>query len=313
MGLEQVLMLAAGVLGIRKLLAPKKRSRVLGVIPARYASTRFPGKPLVQILGKPMIQRTYEQAKKAVKLDRLVVATDDERIAEACRACGAEVVMTGEDIPNGTERCNEAASKLKESYDIVVNIQGDEPLIEPEIIDEVVQALQDAPDAVYSTPCTSLKPEEVEMRGRVKCITDQNGYAIYFSRGMLPYNKKGVVDPKHPYLLHLGLQCYDRGFLKKYGSMPATPLQLQEDLEQLKVIENGYKIKVITVDHKAHGVDEPEDVQSVEESSGGSAWSEGAAGSGGVRGEPRRGERGHGVTPDADSRAHKEDRPCDAP
>lgn len=173
--------------------------------------------------------------------------------------------MTGAEIPNGTERCNEAASKLPEKYDIVVNIQGDEPLIEPEIIDEVVQALQDAPDAVYSTPCTPLKADDVQMLGRVKCIVDQNGYAIYFSRGMLPHNKKGKPDPKHPYLLHLGLQCYDRDFLAMYGKMPATPLQLQEDLEQLKVIENGYKIKVITVNHCAHGVDEPEDVQSVEE------------------------------------------------
>mmetsp|Transcript_18628 Transcript_18628/g.60743 ORF Transcript_18628/g.60743 Transcript_18628/m.60743 type:complete len:283 (-) Transcript_18628:279-1127(-) len=256
---------AAAVTGALAVLRrPKKRTKVLGVIPARYASSRFPGKPLVMIAGKPMIQRTYEQACKAGNLDRVVVATDDERIAEACAKFGADVVMTSVECPNGTERCNEAASKLKERYDIVVNIQGDEPLIEPEIIDDVVQSLKDTPDAVYSTPCTPLKKEEVKMLGRVKCITDLNGYAIYFSRGMIPHNKKGEVKDDFEYKLHLGLQCYDRDFLKIYGSLPATPLQLQEDLEQLKVIENGYKIKVIMANHCAHGVDEPEDVASIE-------------------------------------------------
>ena len=170
----------------------------------------------------------------------------------------------------GTDRCDAAVSQLKETFDIVVNIQGDEPLIEPEIIDEVVDSLQKAPDAVYSTPCTPLAHEDVPLRQRVKCIVDVNGYAIYFSRGVLPHNKKGEIKafPKPyadlPYLLHLGLQCYDRKFLSKYAKMPHTPLQLMEDLEQLKVLENGYKIKVVQVDHCAHGVDEPEDVKSIE-------------------------------------------------
>eukprot|EP00898_Chlorokybus_atmophyticus_P006030 jgi/Chlat1/6428/Chrsp45S06045 len=241
-----------------------RRQRVVGVIPARYDSSRFPGKPLVPILGKPMIQRTWEQAKQAKTLNAVVVATDDERIAECCRKFGADVVMTSYDCPNGTERCNEALMKLPEHYDIAVNIQGDEPLIEPEIIDEVVKALQESPDAIYSTACTSLKASEVADRNRVKCILDNNGYAIYFSRGMLPHNKNGVPDKKFPYLLHLGLQCYDTSFLAKYPKMPATPLQMQEDLEQLKVLENGYKIKVVKVDHSAHGVDCPADVQSIE-------------------------------------------------
>ena len=245
--------------------AGKKRTKVIGVIPARYASTRFPGKPLVMIAGKPMIVRTYLQAKKATQLDALVVATDDERIRDAIVKAGGDVVMTDEDIPNGTERCAQAVDRTAGEYDIVVNIQGDEPLIEPEIIDEVVVALKNAPkDCVYSTPVTPLKHEEVTMQGRVKCITDVNGYAIYFSRGMLPNNKKGKVDTSFDYWLHLGLQCYDREFLKLFPKMPATPMQTQEDLEQLKVIENGYKIKVIRVNHCAHGVDEPEDVASIE-------------------------------------------------
>merc|ERR1711865_1214126 len=121
-----------------------------------------------------------------------------------------------------------------------------------------------APDAVYSTACTPLSPDEVQIRGRVKCITDKDGYAIYFSRGMLPHNKTGEPRQDFPYLLHLGLQCYDREFLAGYSAMPATPCQLQEDLEQLKVLENGGKIKVITVNHCAHGVDDPEDVASIE-------------------------------------------------
>lgn len=135
-----------------KILGKKKRRRALGVIPARYASTRFPGKPLTMILGKPMIQRTYEQALQAKQLDKLVVATDDFRIEKACKQFGAEVVMTSVECPNGTQRCSEALDALKESFDIVVNIQGDEPLIEPEIIDEVVLSLKNSPDAVYSTP-----------------------------------------------------------------------------------------------------------------------------------------------------------------
>ncbi|KAJ0971841.1 hypothetical protein J5N97_019800 [Dioscorea zingiberensis] len=241
------------------------RSRVVGIIPARFASTRFQGKPLIEILGKPMIQRTWERAKLASTLDRVVVATDDEKIAECCRGFGADVIMTSESCKNGTERCNEALQKLEKDYDIVVNIQGDEPLIEPDIIDGIVRALQGAPDAVFSTAVTSLKPEDGLDPNRVKCVVDNNGYAIYFSRGLIPFNKSGKVNPKFPYLLHLGIQSYDAKFLRIYPQLPPTPLQLEEDLEQLKVLENGYKMKVIKVNHDAHGVDTPEDVQKIED------------------------------------------------
>ncbi|GJT07694.1 3-deoxy-manno-octulosonate cytidylyltransferase, mitochondrial-like protein isoform X2 [Tanacetum coccineum] len=178
----------------------KFRKQVVGIIPARYASSRFQGKPLVPILGKPMIQRTWERAKLATTLSQLVVATDDERIANCCRGFGADVIMTSESCRNGTERCNEALQNLNKKFDIVVNIQGDEPLIEPEIIDGVVKALQ----------------------------------------------------------------SYDAKFLNLYPGLSPTPLQLEEDLEQLKVLENGYKMKVIKVDHDAHGVDTPEDVEKIE-------------------------------------------------
>lgn len=240
------------------------RSRVVGIIPARFASSRFQGKPLVQILGKPMIQRTWERAKLATTLNHVVVATDDEKIAECCRGFGADVIMTSESCRNGTERCNEALQMLGKKYDVVVNIQGDEPLIEPDIIDGVVKALQAAPDAVFSTAVTSLKPEDAFDPNRVKCVVDNHGYAIYFSRGLIPYNKLGKVNPQFPYLLHLGIQSYDSKFLSVYPQLPPTPLQLEEDLEQLKVLENGHKMKVIKVDHEAHGVDTPEDVEKIE-------------------------------------------------
>lgn len=242
----------------------KFRSRVIGIIPARFASSRFQGKPLVDILGKPMIQRTYERAKLASMLDQVVVATDDNKIAECCRGFGADVIMTSESCRNGAERCSEALEKIKKKYDIVVNIQGDEPLIEPEIIDGIVKALQSAPDAVFSTAATPLKPEDAFDTNRVKCVVDNLGYAIYFSRGLIPYNKSGKVNPDFPYLLHLGIQSYDAEFLKIYPELPSTPLQLEEDLEQLKVLENGYKLKVIKVEHEAHGIDVPEDVEKIE-------------------------------------------------
>ncbi|XP_048130127.1 3-deoxy-manno-octulosonate cytidylyltransferase, mitochondrial isoform X1 [Rhodamnia argentea] len=261
----------AAAIGARAYLgrSTKFRSRVVGIIPARFASSRFQGKPLVPILGKPMIQRTWERAKLAASLDRVaplgvVVATDDEKIAECCRGFGADVIMTSESCRNGTERCNEALQKLDKKYDIVVNIQGDEPLIEPEIIDGVVKALQAAPDAVFSTAVTSLKPEDAFDTNRVKCVVDNCGYAIYFCRGLIPHNKSGKVNPQFPYLLHLGIQSYDSEFLKIYPELQPTPLQLEEDLEQLKVLENGYKMKVIKVDHEAHGVDTPEDVEKIE-------------------------------------------------
>ncbi|KAL3508675.1 hypothetical protein ACH5RR_028076 [Cinchona calisaya] len=196
--------------------------------------------------------RTWERAKLASSLDHVVIATDDEKIADCCRGFGADVIMTSESCRNGKK------------YDIVVNIQGDEPLIEPEIIDGIVKALQAAPDAVFSTAVTSLKPEDALDPNRVKCVVDNRGYAIYFSRGLIPFNKSAKVNPQFPYLLHLGIQSYDSKFLKIYPELTPTPLQLEEDLEQLKVLENGYKMKVIKVNHEAHGVDAPEDVEKIE-------------------------------------------------
>lgn len=267
-----VLALFGGLTLLKRVLHRRKaRKRVLGVIPARYASSRFPGKPLALIAGKPMIQRTWERACAATSLCDVVVATDDNRIAECCRGFGARVVMTAVDCPNGTARCCEAKNALGGAYDVVVNIQGDEPLMEPEAIDAVVNALRAAPEAVYSTACTPLRHDEVPLRQRVKCVTDRAGYALYFSRGVLPANKDGEVRDypppfqRVPYLLHLGLQCFDAAFLDVYAALPSTPLMLMEDLEQLKVLEHGYRIKVVTVDHCAFGVDVPDDVPAIEQ------------------------------------------------
>nr|GLL16463.1 3-deoxy-manno-octulosonate cytidylyltransferase, mitochondrial [Ipomoea trifida] len=229
----------------------------------KFRSQSYP--PVSLPLGSPVNRSTWERAKLARALDQVVVATDDEKIAECCRGFGAEVIMTSKSCRNGTERCNEALQKLEKKYDIVVNIQGDEPLIEPEIIDGIVKALQAALDAVFSTAVTSLKPEDAFDTNRVKCVVDNRGYAIYFSRGLIPYNKSGKVNPDFPYLLHLGIQSYDTKFLKIYPELQPTPLQLQEDLEQLKILENGYRMKVIKVDHEAHGVDAPEDVDKIVE------------------------------------------------
>ncbi|PQQ21471.1 3-deoxy-manno-octulosonate cytidylyltransferase mitochondrial [Prunus yedoensis var. nudiflora] len=236
----------AVAIGARVYLGPPKkfRSRVVGIIPARFASSRFQGKPLVQILGKPMIQRTWERAKLATTLDHVVVATDDENIRDCCRSFGADVIMTSESCRNGTERCSEAIQKLEKNG--------------------IVKALQEAPDAVFSTAVTSLKLEDAFDPNRVKCVVDNSGYAIYFSRGLIPFNKSGKANPQFPYMLHLGIQSYDTRFLKIYPQLEPTPLQLEEDLEQLKVLENGYKMKVIKVDHEAHGVDTPEDVEKIE-------------------------------------------------
>jgi 3-deoxy-manno-octulosonate cytidylyltransferase (CMP-KDO synthetase) len=211
-----------------------------------------------------MIQRTWERSKLATTLDHVVVATDDERIAKCCQEFGADVIMTSESCRNGAERCSEALEKLEKKYDLVVNIQGDEPLVDPEIIDGIVKALQAAPDAVFSTAVTALKPEDAFDPNRVKCVVDNRGYAIYFSRGLIPFNKSGKVSTDFPYLLHLGIQSYDAKFLKIYPELEPTPLQLEEDLEQLKVLENGFKMKVIKVNHEAHGVDTPEDVEKIE-------------------------------------------------
>ena len=244
------------------------KKEVIGIIPARYASTRFPGKPLVDIKGKTLIQRTYENAKRASSLKALIVATDDQRIFDHVESFGGDVVMTSPHWLTGSDRLAEVLQNEPEwnKADVIVNIQGDEPCLDPEAIDAVCAILINDPEAVMSTAITPLKNEaDVYNPYIVKCVVDSFGTVIYFSRAMIPNNKTGKYNPETSYFRHLGLYAYRPSFLLLYQQLPATPLQMAEDLEQLKVLEHGFRIKAALVDEAAIGVDTPQDIQKVEQ------------------------------------------------
>jgi len=233
-------------------------ARILGVIPARYASTRFPGKALVSIGGKSMLQHVYERASLARYLWKVVIATDDERIAAEARRFGAPVRMTREDHLSGTDRVAEVAAG--EDASIVVNIQGDEPLIEPGTIDAVALALADDADMPMSTLKKQIElPAELANQNVVKVVTDHRGRAIYFSRSPIPYDRGGnAVCFKH-----IGLYAYQREFLLGYSDLPVGPLERAERLEQLRALENGHAITVVETEFESLGVDTPEDLEHV--------------------------------------------------
>ncbi len=216
-------------------------SRVVGIIPARYGSTRLPGKPLVPILGKPMIQRVYERCLLAKLLDSVFVATDDRRIADAVEGFGGRAVMTSPEHPSGTDRLAEAAAQLE--CDIVVNIQGDQPFMDSVMIEEAVQPLLAEPNLEMTTlmhPISS--PEDLQDPAVVKTAVDLQGNALYFSRSLIPYPQK---DVPHDIYEHVGLYVYRRDFLMKLTQLAPTPLERIESLEQLRVLEHGYRIRVI--------------------------------------------------------------------
>ncbi len=242
-------------------------SQVIGMIPARFDSKRFPGKPLALIAGKTLIQRTYESVKRCTTLSSLVVATNDQRIFDHVRSFGGEVCMTSYDCPTGTDRLVDAIQQRGDVSDqaIIINIQGDEPCIEPEVVDAVAKTLMQDTEAVMSTAVVRIKSEE-EARNPsiVKCVMDDRQYALYFSRAMIPYNRNGQYGADVIYYHHLGLYAYRKPFLLKYATLPMGMLQQVEDLEQLKVLEHGYKIKVAVVNSKSIGVDTPEDIKRVE-------------------------------------------------
>ncbi|MBA2368273.1 MAG: 3-deoxy-manno-octulosonate cytidylyltransferase [Candidatus Protochlamydia sp.] len=240
---------------------------VIGIIPARYDSTRFPGKPLVPILGKTLLQRTYENASLA-SLKEIIVATDDRRIYDHVVSFGGLAAMTGPGCRNGTDRLAEVLRMHPEwlKASAIVNIQGDEPLIEPWAIDLAVKALLDDPAAMMSTLAAPLlSEEEVLNPSNVKCVIDIHGNALYFSRSLIPSNKKNQFRTNTTYLGHIGLYVYRPEFVLEYQKLKPTPLQLEEDLEQLKVLENGYRIKVMVIDHASLGVDTPEDIKKIEQ------------------------------------------------
>jgi 3-deoxy-manno-octulosonate cytidylyltransferase (CMP-KDO synthetase) len=238
--------------------------RIVGIIPARYASTRFPGKPLTMIAGKSLIQRVVEQCRKAASLSEVVVATDDERIGAVARAF-CRVEMTAEDHPSGTDRIAEAAGRC--ACDAVINIQGDEPLIEPAVIDAVAGALDRAEMSTAATPIRSL--EEFENPNVVKVVVTLAGQALYFSRRTIPYLRAaagGSVSEQlavFPFLKHLGIYGFRRETLLRLVRFPVSPLEAAEKLEQLRALENGVPIAVVKVDYDSIGVDVPQDVERV--------------------------------------------------
>ncbi len=243
-------------------MAPE-RPEVLAVIPSRMAAQRFPGKPLAMIAGKPLVQWVWEAARGAKRVTRVVVATDDERIAKAVRDFGGEAVMTSPDCPSGTDRVAQVARTSRAR--IVVNVQGDEPLLSSHSIDGVVEALQDDDRAVMSTAVR--KPEnEKEWRqpNVVKAVLDRSGYALYFSREPIPSAARGSRHVQAPRWVHLGLYGFRRAFLLRFAALPPTALERQERLEQLRALEHGCSIKVVVVPQMTCSVDEPGDVQRVE-------------------------------------------------
>ena len=233
--------------------------KAIGIIPARYASTRFPGKPLVEIAGKPMIEHVYRRTSAAGSLAEVWIATDDERIRQAAETFGGRVVMTRDDHPSGTDRIAEAAARLE--ADVVVNVQGDEPLLDPAEIDAVVAPFAANADLVMTTAATPiLRAEDAAADSVVKVVTDRQGYALYFSRLPIPYYRGGGGGT---HMKHIGLYAYRKDFLLTYASLLPTPLEQAECLEQLRVLENGYRILVVPTEHDAISVDTPEDLDRV--------------------------------------------------
>lgn len=233
--------------------------KAIGVIPARYASSRLPGKPLAEIAGKPMIEHVYRRAEQAKCLQGVYVATDDQRIFDAVRAFGGQVVMTREDHRSGTDRIAEAVGAL--DVDVVVNVQGDEPLLDPAEIDAVVAPFAERPELVMSTaavPITDLR--DVADPSVVKVVLDVRGDALYFSRLPIPYYRSGEDGP---HLKHIGLYAYRKEFLLTYAGLAPTPLEAIEQLEQLRVLEHGYRIHVVQTEKDAISVDTPEDLERV--------------------------------------------------
>jgi len=232
--------------------------RVIGVIPARYSSTRFPGKPLAEINGKSMIVRVVEQAEKCRLLDDVIVATDHERIFEHLKLNNKQAVMTGTEIRTGTDRCYEAIKNL--DFDIAVNIQGDEPLLNPGTIDSLIDALVRSENEVCSTPVKLIEdPLEIDNANVVKVVFDAYHSALYFSRSRIPYNRKECDK----YYKHIGLYAYRKDFLKTFVGLESTSLEKSESLEQLRILENGYKIKCVEVLDETIGVDTPDDLEKV--------------------------------------------------
>lgn len=240
--------------------------KFIGIIPARYASSRFPGKPLAVLGGKYVIQRVYETVSSV--LDEAYVATDDQRIFDAVIAFGGKAVMTRTDHKSGTDRIEEAAEKLATDADVIVNIQGDEPFIQPSQIQTICHCFDDASTQIATIGKPFDTIEAAENPNSPKIVLDNNGYAMYFSRSVIPF-VRGVEKKEwlqhYPFLKHLGIYAYRREVLKEITLLPQSSLEKAESLEQLRWLQNGYRIKVGYTDVETVGIDTPEDLQRAEE------------------------------------------------
>lgn len=250
-------------------------SRAVAIIPARWASSRFPGKPLAQIQNKPMIQWVVEQAQKASKISEVIVATDDSRILDLVNGFGGKAIMTSADHATGTDRIAEVASGL--NCDIVVNVQGDEPLIPPENIDQVVRCLEEESSLNVATLMMAIEDcDEISDPNVVKVAADPSGRALYFSRAPIPFHRdewksgspedisKSKGNASRQIFKHIGLYAYKRSFLMELSRMQATPLEQLEKLEQLRILERGFPVQVEITDRISVGVDQVEDLEKVE-------------------------------------------------
>ncbi len=233
---------------------------IVAVIPARFASTRLPGKPLLSDTGRPLIQHVVEAARLARRIGRVIVATDDDRIASAVARFGGEAMMTRSDHPSGTDRVAEVAAKLPDAR-IIVNLQGDEPEVSGEALDLVVSLLENDPETPMATLATPIRDEAVYRDPScVKVVRAQSGRALYFTRSPAPFHRDGLPPRGEPLgLLHLGLYAYRRDFLLSIGKLPPSPLEMAEKLEQLRVLEAGFSIAVGIVNEPSIGIDTPDD------------------------------------------------------
>ncbi|WP_457574725.1 3-deoxy-manno-octulosonate cytidylyltransferase [Desulfolithobacter sp.] len=244
----------------------EEQSGVVAIIPARYQSNRFEGKPLALIAGKPMIQHVVERAWQVEMLSRVVVATDDERIADVVRGFGGEVVLTRSDHASGTDRLAEAAELLDiPEQDVVVNIQGDQPLFPPEVVHQVASPLLEDPALPMATLIYKIvRPEEITDPNHVKTVFDCHGNALYFSRSPIPFQRNPEEVDQPTYYKHLGFYAYRKGFLLTFVGLPEGEWERFEKLEQLRALEYGYTIRVVLTGHDSIEVDTPRDAERVE-------------------------------------------------
>jgi 3-deoxy-manno-octulosonate cytidylyltransferase (CMP-KDO synthetase) len=238
--------------------------KVLGVIPARYGSSRFPGKPLIDLKGKSMIQRAYEGAKRCTLFEEVIVATDDQRILDVVLSFGGKAMMTSQSHPSGTDRCAEVASAYSQ-MDVVVNIQGDEPLVDFRQLEQLIKAFEDRDTQIATLGNKSVSMDDLLNPNRIKIVVNNADEAIYFSRSPIPNFHQAKQEPlsAYPYLRHIGLYAYRSDILSELTALEPTALELTESLEQLRWLYYGYSIKVVETTIETPNIDVPEDVQKV--------------------------------------------------